>query len=115
MSREIADVWHGTLDLMILKTLDAMGPLHGYLIARRIEQISEGQLSINQGTIYPALLKLRHRGWIATKWGVSATSRRVKFYSITPKGQRQLHEAEGDWRRATGIVSKFVALSKATS
>ena len=112
MSRETADVWHGTLDLMILKTLDAMGSLHGYSIARRIEQISEGQLSINQGTIYPALLKLRHRGWITTKWGESSTGRRVKFYAITPRGQRQLHDAESEWQRATGIVSKFVKLSK---
>ena len=115
MSRETADVWHGTLDLMILKTLDAMGPLHGYLIARRIEQVSEGQLSINQGTIYPALLKLRHRGWITTKWGESSTRRRVKFYAITPRGQRQLHDEEGDWQRAMGIVAKFLKLSKSQS
>ena len=112
MSREPVDVWHGTLDLMILKTLDAMGPLHGYLIARRIEQISDGQLSINQGTIYPALLKLRHRGWITTKWGDSDTGRRVKFYTITPRGQRQLHDAETDWQRAMGIVARFLKLSK---
>ena len=112
MSRDTADVWHGTLDLMILKTLDAMGSLHGYSIARRIEQISEGQLSINQGTIYPALLKLRHRGWITTKWGESSTGRRVKFYSITRRGEAQLGTEEADWQRAAGIVARFFKLSR---
>jgi PadR family transcriptional regulator, regulatory protein PadR len=112
MARGKADVLHGTLDLMILKTLEAMGPLHGYLIARRIEQISSDQLSINQGTIYPALLKLGQHGWIATKWGESRTGRRVKFYSITRRGQQQLRAEEGDWQRAAGIVGKFFKLSK---
>ena len=107
-----SDVLHGTLDLMILKTLEAMGPLHGYSIARRIEQISGDQLSINQGTLYPALLKLQQHGWIATKWGESTTGRRVKFYTITRRGQRQLVAEEGDWRRAAGIVAKFFRLSK---
>ena len=108
-----SDVLHGTLDLIILKTLDAMGPLHGYAIARRIEQISSDQLAINQGTLYPALLKLGHRGWIATKWGQSQTGRRVKFYAITRLGQRQLHTEEDDWQRASGIVTKFFKLAKA--
>jgi PadR family transcriptional regulator, regulatory protein PadR len=112
MPRAKADVLHGTLGLMILKTLDAMGPLHGYSIARRIEQISSDQLRINQGTIYPALLKLQHHGWIATKWGESSTGRRVKFYSITRRGQQQLRTEEGDWQRAAGIVAKFFRLSK---
>jgi PadR family transcriptional regulator, regulatory protein PadR len=112
MERRKADVLHGTLDLMILKTLEAMGPLHGYSIARRIEQISNDQLSINQGTIYPALLKLQHHGWIATKWGESSTGRRVKFYSITRRGQQQLQAEEGDWQRAANIVAKFFKLSK---
>lgn len=107
-----ADVLHGTLDLMILKTLDAMGPLHGYALARRIEQISTDQLAINQGTLYPALVKLRHRGWIATKWGESATGRRVKFYSITRTGARQLAAEEADWQRASAIVTRFFTLSK---
>lgn len=98
---------------MILKTLQAMGPLHGYSIARRIEQISSDQLSINQGTIYPALLKLQQQGCIATKWGASSTGRRVKFYSITRRGQRRLQDEEGDWLRVAGIVAKFVKLSKA--
>ena len=109
-----ADVLHGTLDLMILKTLDAMGPLHGYALARRIEQISTDQLAINQGTLYPALVKLRHLGWIAARQGESATGRRVKFYSITKIGMRQLQAEEADWRRASEIVRKFFNLSKAT-
>jgi|SRR3954470_4664461 PadR family transcriptional regulator PadR len=108
-----SDVLHGTLDLMILKTLDVMGPLHGYAIARRIEQISTGQLDINQGTLYPALLKLCHRGWISTKWGESTTGRRVKFYAITRLGTRQLSTEEADWQRAAGIVTKFFKMSKA--
>jgi len=107
------DVLHGTLDFMILKTLDAMGPLHGYAIARRIEQISSEQLAINQGTLYPALLKLAHRGWISTKWGQSQTGRRVKFYAITRLGQKQLETEETDWQRAAGIVMKFFRLAKA--
>jgi transcriptional regulator len=112
MTDRKVDILQGTLDLMILKTLEAMGPLHGYSIARRIEQISSDQLRINQGTIYPALLKLQHHGWIATKWGESSTGRRVKFYSITRRGQQQLQTEEGDWQRAVGIVGKFFKLSK---
>ena len=111
MPRRKASVLQGTLDLMILKTLEAMGPLHGYSIARRIEQTSDDQLSINQGTIYPALLKLQQHGWIATKWGESSTGRRVKFYSITRRGRQHLQTEEGDWRRAASIVAKFFKLS----
>jgi len=106
-----SDVLRGTLDLMILKALDAMGPLHGYAIARRIEQISGQQLAINQGTIYPALVKLSRRRWIATRWGQSTTGRRVKFYAITAKGQKQLRAEEDDWQRAAGIVARFFKLS----
>ena len=113
MAAAKSDVLHGTLDLMVLKTLDTMGPLHGYAIARRIEQISSDQLAINQGTLYPALLKLQQHGWISTKWGVSSTGRRVKFYSITRRGEQQLHTEEADWQRAAGIVTKFFKLSKA--
>ena len=112
MAREKADVLQGTLDLMILETLHAMGPLHGYRIARRIEQISLDQLSINQGTIYPALLKLQQHRWIAAKWGASNTGRRVKVYCITRRGQQQLQAEEGNWQRAAGIVAKFFKLSK---
>lgn len=107
-----SDVLHGTLDLMVLKTLHAMGPLHGYAIARRIEQISSDQLAINQGTLYPALLKLQHHGWISTKWGASSTGRRVKFYAITRRGAQQLDAEEADWQRAAGIVARFFKLSK---
>jgi PadR family transcriptional regulator PadR len=112
MSRRDAVILQGTLDLMILNTLDALGPLHGYSIARRIEQISDDQLSVNQGTIYPALLKLTHRGWIAAKWGESDTGRRVKFYAITRRGQQQLQAEAHDWRRTAGIVAKFFKLAK---
>ena len=108
-----SDILHGTLDLIILKTLHAMGPLHGYAIARRIEQISADQLAINQGTLYPALLKLQQHGWISTKWEASSTGRRVKVYSITRRGERQLTAKEADWQRAAGIVTKFYKLSKA--
>src|SRR6185295_15696911 len=97
------DILQGTLDLMVLKTLDTLGPMHGYAIARRIEQISSDQLAINQGTSYPALLKLQQHGWISTRWGKSTTGRRVKFYSITGRGQQQLHAEEVDWQRAAGI------------
>jgi transcriptional regulator len=111
MSTAKSDVLRGTLDLMILKALDAMGPLHGYAIARRIEQISGQQLAINQGTIYPALVKLSRRHWIAARWGQSTTGRRVKLYAITAKGQTQLRAEEDDWQRAAGIVARFFKLS----
>jgi len=112
MPSDKTDVLHGTLDLMILKTLDAMGALHGYAIARRIEQVSSDQLAINQGTLYPALLKLQHHGWIAAKWGESETGRRVKFYAITRSGRKQLETEEAEWQRAAGIVARFFKLSK---
>ena len=112
MTGNKADVLHGTLDLMVLKTLDAMGPLHGYHIARRIEHISDDQLSIKQGTLYPALLKLQQHGWVSTKWGESSTGRRVKFYAITRRGRQRLAAQETDWHRATGIVARFFTLSK---
>ena len=112
MADRKADVLQGTLGLMILKTLESMGPLHGYSLARRIEQTSGDQLSINQGTIYPALLKLQHHGWVTTKWGESDTGRRVKFYSITRRGRQQLQDEESDWLRAADIVAKFFKLSR---
>jgi len=113
--RNKSDVLRGTLDLMILKALDAMGPLHGYAIARRIEQVSGQQLAINQGTIYPALVKLSRRRWIATKWGQSSTGRRVKFYAITDKGRTQLDAEEEGWQRAAGIIAKFFRLTRSRS
>jgi PadR family transcriptional regulator PadR len=111
MARDKADVLYGTLALMVLKTLDAMGALHGYAVARRIEQISGDQLALNQGTLYPALLRLEQEGWIAPKWGESETGRRVKFYSITRAGRKQLHAEEAGWQRAAGIVGRFMKLS----
>jgi PadR family transcriptional regulator PadR len=112
MAADKSDILHGTLDFMVLKTLHAMGPLHGYAIARRLEQISADQLAINQGTLYPALLKLQQHGWISARWGESSSGRRVKVYSITRRGERQLTAEEADWRRAAGIVTRFFKLSK---
>src|SRR5215475_7331003 len=112
MRGDKSDLLHGTLDFIVLKTLHAMGPLHGYAIARRIEQVSADQLAINQGTLYPALLKLQQHGWISTKWGASHTGRRVKVYSITRRGEQQLTIETADWERATNIVAKFYKLSK---
>jgi PadR family transcriptional regulator PadR len=104
------DVWQGTLALMVLKTLHAMGPQHGYGIARRIEQTSDKLLSINHGTLYPVLLKLVQEGAIAAEWGVSENNRRAKFYRITKTGQKQLSAALSDWAQATSIVERFIAL-----
>src|SRR5205814_3236075 len=98
------DLLYGRLTLLILKTLEALGSLHGYRIARRIEQISGNQLALNQGTLYPALIKLEQLGWIASKWGESESGRRVKVYSLTRAGRKQLDEQEAEWQRAAGIV-----------
>jgi PadR family transcriptional regulator PadR len=111
MATSKSDLVAGTLALMILKTLEAIGSLHGYAIARRIEQISDSQIALNQGTIYPALLRLEQEGWISPTWGESETGRRVKFYAITRAGKKQLRTEEGDWERAAGIVARFVTLS----
>ena len=111
MTPDRSDVLYGTLGLLILKTLETLGPLHGYRIARRIEQISGRQLSLNQGTLYPALIKLEQIGWIAAKWGTSESGRRVKIYSLTRGGRRQLEQAEAQWQRAAGIVERFLKLS----
>ena len=104
------DVLYGSLGLMVLKTLEALGPLHGYRIDRRIEQISGNELAMNQGTLYPALLKLEQAGWIASKWTASDSGRRVKEYSLTRTGRRRLRVEESDWQRATGIVARFFAI-----
>jgi len=111
MPRDKHDVLYGTLGLMILKTLAALGPLHGYRIARRIEQISGDQLALNQGTLYPALIRLEQMGWIASKWAESESGRRVKVYSLTRPGRKQLDEQEAQWQRATSIVSRFFKIS----
>ena len=101
------DVWQGTLALMVLKTLDAMGPLHGYGIARRIEQISGKLLTVNYGTIYPALLKLEQEGYIASEWGLSDNNRRAKFYRLTRAGRGQLLKEAREWDRTTEIIARF--------
>jgi PadR family transcriptional regulator PadR len=107
MEREKLDVWQGTLALMILKTLETMGPQHGYGIARRIEQTSDDALSVNYGTIYPALLKLEQEGYISSAWGVSDNNRKAKFYSLTRAGRKRLDTAAREWQRTTGIIERF--------
>ena len=103
-----AEVPYGTLDLMVLKTLAAMGPLHGYAVARRIEQAAAGALALNQGTIYPALLRLEQKGWIASEWGVSETKRRVRFFTITRAGVRQLAEEQRLWERTVATLNRLL-------
>src|SRR3954469_15264758 len=103
------DVWQGTLALMVLKTLDALGPLHGYGIARRIEQTSGDLLSINYGTLYPALLKLEQEGFVSSEWGVSDNNRKAKYYKLTPAGRKQLAREAREWEQATAILAKFFA------
>jgi transcriptional regulator len=99
---------YGTLDLMVLKTLDVMGALHGYGIARRIEQAARGTLSLNQGTIYPALVRLEQKGWIASEWGTSDNNRRARFYSITRTGRKQLAAEAETWARTVAIVTRLL-------
>ncbi len=103
-----SEVPYGTLDLMVLKTLDAMGTLHGYGIARRIEQVAEGSLELNQGTIYPALLRLEQRGWIGSEWGISENNRRARFYSITNAGRKQLATEAENWSRTVAMVNRML-------
>ena len=112
---EKSDVWQGTLALMVLKTLEAMGQLHGYGIARRIEQTSGDLLALNYGTLYPALVKLEQEGFIAGEWGVSENGRRAKFYKLTRAGKKQVERAERDWRQTTAIVERFLAPAKVRS
>jgi PadR family transcriptional regulator PadR len=111
MTPDKSDVIYGTLGLLIVKTLEALGPLHGYRIARRIEQISGDQLAMNQGTLYPALLKLEEMGWISSKWGTSESGRRVKIYALTRAGRKQLQKEEAQWQRASGIVERFFKIA----
>ena len=99
----------GTLDLLVLQTLAALGPMHGYGIARRLEQVSEEVLSLNQGTLYPALTRLSQRGWIDSEWGTSDNNRRAKFYSITGAGRRRLQREREDWRRVSSVVNRVLA------
>jgi len=104
-------ILQGTLDMMVLQTLEAMGPLHGYGIARRIEQISDDALQVNQGTIYAALLRLQQRRWIAASWGTSDNNRKAKFYAITRAGRRQLAAETENWQRIAGVIGRLLRLS----
>ena len=103
-----SEVLQGTLDLMILQSLDSMGPLHGWGIARRIEQVSEDALFLNQGTIYPALLRLEQQGWIKSEWGLSENNRKAKYFQITRAGRRQLAKEVDNWWRIAGIISRIL-------
>ena len=106
---ERADVWQGTLALMILKTIETMGPQHGYGIARRIEQTSGDRLALNYGTLYPALLKLEQEGAVASEWGVSENNRKAKFYKLTRAGRKQLEKEERNWQQTTAILEMFLS------
>ena len=107
---ERSEVLQGTLDLMILKTLHALGPQHGFGIARRIEQVSEDALKLNEGTVYTSLLRLQQRGWIATKWGLSENKRKARYYSITKSGLKQLTIETENWERISGVVYRVLSL-----
>jgi PadR family transcriptional regulator, regulatory protein PadR len=108
MSFSKSEVLQGTLDLLVLKTLDSIGPMHGFGIALRIQQVSEDLLQLNQGTLYPALLRLEQRGWIASKWGVSENNRKAKYYSLTRAGRRQLVEEAESWDRMSGMINRVL-------
>ncbi len=112
MSQAKAEVLQGTLDLMVLKTLDSMGPMHGFGIARRIEQVSEDLLRLNQGTLYPALLRLQQKGWITSKWGNSENNRRARFYSLTKAGHKQREKEAENWERMAGVIGRLLADSE---
>jgi PadR family transcriptional regulator, regulatory protein PadR len=107
-ARTKTDVLQGTLDLMILQTLDSMGPLHGYGLARRIEQISEDLLRLNEGTVYAALTRLQHQRWITASWGASENNRKAKFYAITKAGRRQLAKEAENWQRIAGVIARLL-------
>jgi PadR family transcriptional regulator PadR len=106
-----SDILQGTLDLMVLQTLEAMGPLHGYGIARRIEQVSDDVLQLNQGTIYASLLRLQQRRWISASWGVSDNNRKAKFYTITKAGRKQLAAEAENWQRISGVIGRLLRLA----
>jgi transcriptional regulator len=108
MAEDKSDILQGTLDLMVLKTLDAMGPLHGYGIARRIEQISEDMLRLNQGTIYASLARLLRKNWISAAWGASENNRKARFYSITRAGRKQLAAETANWERISGVIGRVL-------
>ncbi len=106
-----SEVLQGTLDLMVLKTLDALGPLHGYGIARRIEQLSEAVLRLNEGTVYTSLLRLQQQGWISSQWGLSENNRKARFYSITRRGRTKLVAEAEDWQRIAGVITRLLLLA----
>lgn len=108
MAESRSDILQGTLDLMVLKTLESLGPLHGYGIARRIEQISEHFLQVNQGTIYASLVRLQQRGWISAAWGTSENNRKAKFYSLTKSGRKQLLAEEANWERISTVIGRVL-------
>jgi len=112
MADNKSDILQGTLDLMVLQTLDAMGPLHGYGIARRIEQISDDVLQLNQGTIYASLLRLQQRRWISAHWGTSDNNRKAKFYAITKTGRKQLAAQAANWERISGVMMRLLRLAQ---
>ena len=112
MPADKSEILQGTLDLMVLKTLAAMGSLHGYGIARRIEQISEEALQINQGTIYASLVRLLQKGWITAAWGTSDNNRKAKFYSITKAGRKQLHTEARNWERISGVIGRVLRIAE---
>lgn len=107
-----ADVLQGTLILLVLRTLETLGPLHGYGIARRIEQISKDVLQLNQGTLYPALLRMEQEGWVSARWGASENNRKARFYSITAAGRRQLAKETDDWRRMASTIERFLVIDE---
>lgn len=111
MSKQQTEVPYGTLDLLILKTLETMGTMHGYAIARRIEQVSGDSLQLSQGSVYPALIRLQQEGWICTDWGISETNRKVKFYALTKAGRKQLRVEVANWEKATAFVARFLQAS----
>jgi PadR family transcriptional regulator PadR len=108
MAPNKTDVLQGTLDLMVLKTLDSMGPQHGYGIAQRLQQVSDDLLRLNQGTLYPALLRLEQRGWISSKWGTSENNRKARFYALTRAGRKQLQREADDWHRMAAIIGRLL-------
>ena len=108
MTQPKSDVLQGTLDLMVLKTLDTLGAMHGYGIAQRIQQVADNLLQLNQGTLYPALLRLEQRGWISSKWGTSENNRKAKFYSLTKAGRKQLEREAADWNRIADVMARLL-------
>ena len=112
MADRQTDVLRGTLDLLVLKTLETLGPMHGWGIARRIEQVSDDALAMNQGTLYPALLRLEQRGWISSKWGVTENNRRARYYLLTARGRKQLKVEEEDWARMSTIIARVLGAAE---